>query len=246
MLAIFLLSATLCQAAQPSFEVASVRTAPFSKGGGEHELGANIQTTPGSVTMRSVTLKTAVAWAYKVMETQVQGPAWVGFDRFDIAAKTPEPAKEEVLRVMLQPVLAERFELTVHRQTKEMQAYLLQVAKGGPKFHESEAAGDFAVEPNKERMSVSVHRASISQLVDLLSRVLQTPIVDSTGLTARYDVTLDLSKYMQDMRPADGIPDVVGILMTGLQQELGLKLESKKMPIDLVVIDQARKIPESN
>ena len=81
-------------------------------------------------------LKSAIRWAYHVMDAQVVGPDWLANERYDIMAKAAGPAPEAELRVMLQALLAERFKLAVHRQTKEMSAYALTVGKNGPKFHE--------------------------------------------------------------------------------------------------------------
>ena len=81
----------------------------------------------------------------------------------------------------------------------------------------------------------------------MLSKVLQTPVVDMTGLTGRYDITLNLAKYLGDLQPSGGgPPDIVGVLLAGVQEELGLKLESKKTPLDLLIIDSAEKIPAEN
>lgn len=207
-----------------------------------------VQPTPDSLTMRNVSLKGALRWAYHVNYAQVQGPAWLDGDRFDISARAGEPVNDDQLRVMLQALLADRFKMEVHRQTKELQAYVLTVAKGGPKFRESQTQGESLIEPQRDRLAISVQRAQISQLTDMLSRLLQTPVVDSTGLAGRYDVTIDATKYLDDLKPpaGGGIPDVVSVLMRGIQEELGLKLESKKMPLDLIIVDRAERTPTAN
>jgi uncharacterized protein (TIGR03435 family) len=147
---------------------------------------------------------------------------------------------------MLQTLLADRFKVVVHRQTKELQAYLLLIGKNGPKFQESKSDGESQIDAQKDKMSIVVQRTPISQLTDMLSRVLQTPVVDKTGLTGRYDITINVAKYLQDLQPTNGPPDVVSVLMSGLQEELGLKLESKKTPLDLVIVDHAEKTPAEN
>ena len=174
--------------------------------------------------------------------------SWLDGDRFDISARSTGPVTVDQLRVMLQALLMDRFKMEVHRQTKELQAYVLTVGKGGPKFHESDTPGESAIEPQKERMAISVLRTPIAQLTDMLSRLLQTPVVDSTGLTGRYDVTIDAGKYLEDLKPpaGGGIPDVVSVLMRGIQEELGLKLESKKMPLELIIVDRAERTPVEN
>ena len=130
-----------------------------------------------------------------------------------------------------------------------MQAYLLQIAKGGLKVKESTSgAGEMDVTPNQQRMSVAIVRAGPADLVDALSNIFRAPVIDQTGLKGKYDVTFDMMKYMADMRPTEGgaPPDPQAIIIRGLQDELGLKLEPKKMPVDLVVIDRAEKAPIAN
>jgi uncharacterized protein (TIGR03435 family) len=206
-----------------------------------------VQFSPDSLTIRGATLKTAISWAYHVMEYQVQGPEWLNADRYDIAAKAGAPVPEDQIRLMLQTLLADRFKLTLHRQTKVFQAYLLTIGKNGPKFQESKSEGASSIVPRQDTMSVTISRTPLSQLTDMLSKVLQTPVVDMTGLTGRYDITLNLAKYLGDLQPSGGgPPDVVGVLLSGVQEELGLKLESKKTPLDLLIIDSAEKIPAEN
>jgi uncharacterized protein (TIGR03435 family) len=228
--------------AQPVFDAASVRANQFGKG------QESIQANPGSLNMRNVSLKTAIRWAYHVMDYQVSGPDWLGYERFDIMAKAAGPAPENELRTMLEALLAERFKLTVHKETKELQAYVLTVAKGGIKFHESKEEGELAVgpPPDKNHMTVNLKRVPASQFVEMLSNALRAPVINNTGLEGRYDATIDIGKYMADAAPKDGPFDPIPIIITGLQEELGLKLESKKMPLDLLVIDHAEKVPAEN
>jgi uncharacterized protein (TIGR03435 family) len=228
--------------AAPSFDVASIKVSQPGRVGG-NPFGDNIKATPGSLTMRSSTLKACIAWAYHVFEYQVTAPDWAGSDRYEIVAKAAGPAAEPELRVMLQALLADRFHLTFHRQTKEMSAYLLVVGKNGPKIEESKSEGESEIQPDQKTMSIMVHRVPISQLVDVLSKVFQMPVVDTTGLTKRYDVTINVAKYIQQ---SGDRPDPLSIIQMGLQEELGLKLESKKVPLDLLIVDHAEKVPTEN
>jgi uncharacterized protein (TIGR03435 family) len=100
-------------------------------------------------------------------------------------------------------------------------------------------------------MSVTVQRAPVAQLVEMLSNVLRAPVVDQTGLKGRYDLTVNVAKYAADMaaqgKSLDGAPaDPLTLISLVLQEELGLKLEAKKMPLDLVIIDRAEKAPVEN
>jgi uncharacterized protein (TIGR03435 family) len=249
-------TSAFCQsaAAPPAFEVASVRVSQggrVNQGGRGLGLGfrpENIQVTPGSVTMRNSNLKSAIGWAYHVMDYQVSGPDWLQSERYDIVAKAAGPATEEQLRPMMQTLLAERFKLELHHQTKELPAYVLLVAKNGPKFHESETEGESAIQPDQKRMSVTVQRTPLLQLVELLSNIFRAPVVDMTGLTGRYDITINLAKYISEMQPVPGgaPPDPLSLITMGLQEEFGLKLESKKVSLDLLIIDRAEKAPVEN
>jgi len=246
-------------AAPPAFDVASVKAsdmAPGREGGGRGFGGrgfgglggrGNIQVAPDTLTMRNVTLKNAIRWAYQVTEYQVSGPDWLDSARFNIVAKSASPANEDQLQLMMQALLADRFKLALHRQTKEFQVYVLAPGKNGTKLQESRGEGESNIQPQLDRMSVSVQRTPISQMIDLLTPVLGAPVIDMTGLKGRYDITVNLAKYMADMQPGGGAPaDPLSLVIAALEGELGLKLESRKIPLDQLVIDHAEKIPTEN
>uniref|UniRef100_Q01YN7 TIGR03435 family protein n=1 Tax=Solibacter usitatus (strain Ellin6076) TaxID=234267 RepID=Q01YN7_SOLUE len=232
-------------AAPQAFDVASIKVSQIGKAGGEGSRRENVQISLGSVNMRNVSLKTAIRWAYHVMDFQVSGPEWLANERYDIMAKAAGPAPDAELRVMLQTLLAERFKLAVHQQTKEMSAFVLIVGKNGPKFQESKEEGESVLAPDQKTMRVVVKRTPLSQLVEMLGNVLRAPVVDLTGLKGRYDITVELAKYIPDRSSTEPM-DPVSILTRGLQDELGLKIEPRKMPIDLVVVDHAEKLPVEN
>jgi len=233
-------------AQQPAFEVASVRP---SREGNRRE---QIQVGPGTVTMRNVTLKGAVRWAYHVFNFQVSGPDWIGYERYDIVARSAGPAPEDQLRRMAQALLSDRFRLTLHRTSREMTAYILTVGKNGPKFKESTTEGEFSVQPDQRRMMLTVQRIGSAQFVEMLSGILNAPVLDQTGLTGKYDITIDGAKYMDQLsrhNEAGPAPDPMGplaLIMTAIQDELGLKIDSRKAPIDLLIVDHAEKVPTEN
>jgi uncharacterized protein (TIGR03435 family) len=240
--------------ATATFEVASVRVSQAGKAGGEGRRRESIQFSPDSVTMRNVSFRGAIRWAYHVMDYQITGPDWMADERYDITAKSSTQVAEDQLRVMLQALLADRFRLALHKQTKELPAFLLVVAKNGPKFKESASDGELNVQPDQGRMQVTVQRAPVSQLIEGLSQILRAPVIDETGLKGKYDVTINIAKYIPDLEAArqaaggaGGAPmDPIPIIMNGIQEELGLKLESKKVPLDLLIVDRAEKVPTEN
>jgi uncharacterized protein (TIGR03435 family) len=236
--------------AAPAFDVASVKVSQPGTGGGRGRRD-NIQVSPGSVTMRSVSLRSCIRWAYHVTEFQVAGPDSLDSERYEIAGKAAAPATEDQLRLMMQALLQERFKLALHRQTKELAAYVLVVGKNGPKIQETKTEGESSIDINQRQLSVSVQRAPVSQLIDMMSNILRAPVVDMTGLTGRYDITLNVAKYAADMaaqgRSMDSAPaDPQALISMILQEEFGLKLEARKMPLELVIVDHIEKAPVEN
>jgi len=238
----------------PVFDAVSVK--PATPGGGRGAVRGmaavsrlpEIKATPGMVVARLASLKSCIAWAYNVMEAQISGPDWMDQQRFDITGKAAGPAGEDALRPMMQSMLKDRFKLEFHRQNKDVQAYVLTVGKNGSKLKESKTEGDMALDANQGQLSVSIQRAPLAQLTSLLSQVLRGPVVDNTGLTGRYDITVNLGKWMADMasRGQDMGSDPSAMLVPILSEEFGLKLESKKVPLDLLVVDRLEKTPTEN
>jgi uncharacterized protein (TIGR03435 family) len=139
-------------------------------------------------------------------------------------------------------LLSDRFKLTFHRETKNLPVYELVVAKNGPKFHESQSEGEPSFKPSN-KMSLTVERMPMGQFADQISGPLRMPVVDMTGLKGRYDFTIDLSGYFNPDKPPT---DPSEIIVPALQDILGLKLESKKAPIETIVVDHAEKVPSEN
>src|SRR5207248_5078517 len=127
----------------------------------------DIRSSPGTLTMRQVSLNSCIKWAYGLNGFQISGPAWLGSDRFDIIVKAAGPAKEDQLRLMLQTLLVERFKLMFHRDKKEAQTYVLLVGKGGPKLRESK--GDGASDMKPGRFGFAAQRTSMPELTEYLA-----------------------------------------------------------------------------
>ena len=183
-------------------------------------------------------------WAYGVMDYQISASAsWMSQQQFEISAKAGEAAAEPELKRMLQGLLADRFKLAFHREQKEMQALVMTVAKGGPKFKESVGEGESSLRTQND---VAIgKRASMADLAALVSGPVRSPVIDRTGLTGRYDFTIDPKPYL----PADGNAgtqvDRAALVITAFQEELGLKVEAKKVSMEMLVIDRAEKPSEN-
>jgi uncharacterized protein (TIGR03435 family) len=226
--------------AQPQFEVASIKA---------HDGPVTISGTSFSgsrVTEAAVTLIDLVTDAYGLRYDQVAaGPTWAKSDRFDIAAKAPGdgPVNLELMRPMLQSLLADRFQMKVHREMREVPVYELVVGKNGPKLKESapDTKSNYRVRSSGTGMHMVVNKGAMDQLARQLSNTAGRPVINKTALNGTYDYTLD-------WMPADSAPspdsNVVSIF-TAVQEQLGLKLEPAKGPVDTLVIDRAEKPSEN-
>jgi len=231
----------------PAFEAASIKPDPRARMGGEGSRKQSTTEDPGRITLVNATLQSCIRIAFEIKDYQVSGPSWLEEDRFDISAKAADAVPAKELHRMLQRLLAERFKLEYHTVKKELPAYVLEVGKNGPKFHESKTEGEFSATPTG-RTSATFERAQVSQLVDMLTQVLHMPIIDETGLKGKYDVAVDMTSYLPDNfeHSSGPPPDLAGIVMAAVQNELGLKLESRKVPLDMIVVDHMERTPTEN
>jgi len=238
--AVVLLNAVFASA--QTFAAASIRP---SAGQVQFEHDGKTEITPGNVTMRDVTLATCIKFAYGVQDSQISGPEWLQSEHFDILAKADTPVAEDRLKLMMQALLAERFKLSFHRQSKELSAYAMTVAKGGAKLKESAAE----TKPFRENSAVGsiVKALTMKEWADFISGPMQTPVVDMTGLKGRYDFTLDFTAYLPGGEKVMNVAfdNANGIMIAAMQGELGLKLESRKETVDVLVIDHVE-MPSAN
>jgi uncharacterized protein (TIGR03435 family) len=228
-----LLTTLVVQAA--SFEVATIKPAVPDAFGSSGEDGRQ-----GVLRVYNVTLKRCIRYAYTMAEDQiVGGPKWIDDLRYDIVAKADHPAGEPELLTMLQPLLADRFKLEFHHESRTLQGYALTVAKGGIKANESDP--DRHSGGNGGRGFIDAAASSVSALTIRLSTLLGRPVVDMTGETRKFDWHL---RWAPDDAQADTDSDKPS-LFTALQEQLGLKLESRKVPVDVLVVDRAE-LPSDN
>jgi len=241
---LFLTSAAIWgQPAKPiEFEVASVRKADPGR--------EQIDFGPASLTMQHIRINAMIRWAYDVQEPQVIAPDWMRDAWFDVFAKTAGEVKLADLRAMLRTLLAERFKLEVHRDHKELQALVLSVGKSGHKLEPATEAGSPSLQSGK--LNVTGRGATVGELCDFISHELRDPVIDQTGLTGRFNYFLDIEPYFTEesrKAPPDASgkpPDAHAIIAAAMGKELGLKVESKKLTVDVIVVDRAEKTPAEN
>jgi uncharacterized protein (TIGR03435 family) len=242
--AIFIVAAASCCAQKPSFEAASVRPSPHA-GTDYDEVNEGqelFRVSPGLLTIHGASPRICIQWAYEIPPFQIQGPDWLKDVGFDIVARAAGPADEDHLRLMLRTLLAERFGLKTHSEHKEVQVYELTLAKGGPKFHESTTEGPPLFSGNNGRLVAE--RVTMSDLSEKISEPLGRPVIDATGLKGRYDIHIDATAYMGSS--GNGSMDVTALLFNALQQQPGVKLESRKDTPEILVIDSVERTPTEN
>jgi uncharacterized protein (TIGR03435 family) len=231
----------------PAFEVASIKLADaFAARPGR--LGSvNVAMTPGRVIARNASLKDLVRAAYSLDDYQVfGGPTWIASTRFDVEAKAVGNAGREPLLLMLQTLLADRFKLTVHHESKELPIYALVLDKNGPKFHPLDAAEQECYPMCREPAPLNrLRQRDLPSLARYLTRLgSDKPVIDRTGLTGTFKIELDMQKIMAAALEGGGPPtneNIYRASVDAVQDELGLTLTPIRSPVDVLVIDHVER-----
>jgi uncharacterized protein (TIGR03435 family) len=232
----------LCHA--QSFDVASVKHS--SAAADSHGMSGP---TPGGFTGVNAPLRQYVSFAYDMRSDQIFGPDWIDSERFDIAAKAEGAVPPDRVRVMLRNLLEERFHLMTHRETREVPVYALTVGKDGTK-HLDKAAADSAesVRPlplgtGKGRFQFrNVTMAYLSFFLGKLAP-LDRASVDLTGIEGRFDFDLDIPDREAGTEALD-YP--ISVVFPAVYAQLGLRVEARKAPVEVVVVDSALRVPTAN
>ncbi len=254
---------------------------------------------PGRITYQMLDLRTLMTLAFDVKMFQISGPPFLDTERFDISATMPPDTTKENFRLMLQNLLAERFGMKFHKETKELPMYGLSVAKGGPKLKESTVAeipadgtpppplpakpvigaDGFPLPPEfpagraiqlvqimPQGMRMILRLKTMQDFAAMLGNMLKRPVVDETGLSGKYDFTLTYSRDGLPGLPGMPVPpppppeaaappgaaprpaesDSLPSLFSAVQSQLGMKLDAKKGPVEMIVIDHIGKAPTEN
>jgi len=238
------------QAASATFDVASVKS---NRSGGH----TTRKIDSGRITYIDITLGEFIRMAYGLSFNQLSGPNWAveigSADRYDVLGSAAGPASKEELMLMLRTLLVERFHLVFHRESRQVPVYALVVAKGGPKFNSSDGGAmttvpDTAPDGTPGFLLKNWTMSSFANSLSIIN-VVGRPVLDRTGLEGSYTFKANLSdRRKQAASGADSggsvVPDSDALFST--LQELGLKLESRKEPVEFFVIDHADKLPVAN
>lgn len=224
---------------RPAYEAASIHpndTADSHSGTDGYE---------GRIMFENQPLHRLIEIAYGVTPAQVNGPDWLNTLRFDITATYPPNSSRAEREAMLRTLLEDRFKLAVHRETKEMSGYALVVAKGGFKLKPAEPAGDDGTQHTGGPVqALKATNTSMATLAGLLSRYMGQIVVDRTGLGSVYNFELHWSR--DDAGADTEGPNAPPAIYTALQETLGLHLQAQKVPVEIVAVDHAEKVPTGN
>jgi bla regulator protein blaR1 len=237
---------SVTSAQQPQgFEVASIK--PSRNNAAE----SNLDSAPGGrLTATNITLRELIRLAYGVKDYQIEhAPGWLDGERYDIAAKSATAAKTslEQEQAQIRELLTDRFHLTTHHETKQAQVYLLVVAKGGSKLTPHNDGTGSGTRKSCGRLAGK--RLTMDTIATVLSRQFERDVLNRTGLSGKYDFQLDWTPDSGPCPPAAdsdaGSVTALPSIFTAIQQQLGLKLESSKGPVEFLVIDRVEK-PSAN
>jgi uncharacterized protein (TIGR03435 family) len=257
-------------AAQPvAFDVVSIK--PYPK----DNLMISVRTTPDGVEVHGMPMHMMLREALGVTNGQLIGePDWVNTQRYDLEAKVASddaPRLKEISSddrwAMLLPVLEDRCKLKFHHETREMTVYLLVIAKGGPKMPPAQTQASAPPMPapgggppappplpagfRPGEIFFMARTGTVSSLARMLSRTLGNPVIDKTGLTGKYDCSLHFApdenvRANMPAPPGGPPPESDGpSIFSALQEQLGLKLEAQKQPVDVIVIDHMEQPTEN-
>jgi uncharacterized protein (TIGR03435 family) len=245
--------------AEPAFDVAAIR-----ENHSDHTARSHIVSSPsdGHLTVMNVPMKMLLQFAFALPETRILGgPDWLNSIKFDIEAKSDSSVDDRLRALnsdqakllkqkMVQALLADRFKLVCHKETRELPVYALVAAKGGPRLQPSKSNGS-TVDSSNNRINIRGGDNTVSTLAAELSKRLGRVVIDKTGIAGRYDVILNWSPDDGTSVPPSGnsaisaATDLGPSIFTAIEEQLGLRLESHKGLVQVLVIDTIEK-PSAN
>jgi len=238
---LFVVGAARLPAQPAEFEVATIKVNQTGSGSSNFPTLRN-----GTLNAENVSLLMLLQAAYDLSALRIVGPNWLDSDRYDVAGKSPEGVPDSELMPMLQALLKDRFRISGHREMKEMPVFEMIVAKDGLKMSAYDPTHPPVPPPNRNRGGATIMGSgTMPQLARMLTRTAGRPVLDKTELSGRYNYVLNytpLSAQAPEGPSESGPPD----FFTAVQQQLGLKFESKKESIEILVIDRAERVPAGN
>ena len=225
---------------QAAFEVISIKVSD-----GSIKTPMTMTANPSGIMYVNVTALDVIGAAYSVKDYQVTGPNWLKADRYEIVARTPSPSDDAHIKAMLQALLADRFKLVVHRESRDLNAYTIAQGKNGTKLRATQGGQENSL--SFQGMKLAFRNYSIAALAKFLSSLpsIDRPVIDATGLQGNFDFDISVDADGTDPGAVKRAMLEWASLFTDLDQQLGLKVEARKGPIDTIVVDRVEK-PTAN
>ena len=217
-----------------SFEVATVK--PNKSGDRHSSSGISSDRDAMKLTMTNVTLWRCIELAYRIKSYQIDAPDWLRSEAFDIVGTIPQKVDREQAWSLLQPLLQQRLGVRVHRETRVLPIYELVPAKSGAKVQPVEEGGPTGTWDSGGKLTAK--QESMNGFASVLSRLLDRPVIDKTGLKGVFNFEMQYSR--------DDLGGTESSIFTALQETLGLKLEARKGPVEMLVVDHAERTPTEN
>lgn len=221
-----------------TFEVASVKV--NASGSGMSSLS---DLRAGHFKTNNASMRQILQLAWDLSSAQITGPSWLDSDHYDLDAKSPNGVPDTELKPMLQSLLKERFAMEAHLETKELPVYSLIVLKGGPKIKPTDPEHPLTQPvriPGAFGMMMAM-KGTMNQLAKSLAGPSGRPVIDKTSLEGPYAYALQYGQLTTSAE-TNSAPDI----FAAVQDQLGLKLESAKAPVPMLVVDRAERVPTGN
>ena len=219
-----------------AFDAASIKPSSST------ERRSNAVVSASEAVLTNVSLRQCVEAAYGIQDPELSAPDWLDTVRFDIQAKPPAVHPGDYLQPMLKTLLEDRFRLAAHRETRTVPGYSLVIAKDGLRIQEVEAG-----EPHTNTSGTRFvgTKVTMERLDQFLSNLLDRPVLNKTGKQGVFDI--DLHYVWEDPTFGASAQESNGpTIFTALEEQLGLKLQSEKLPFDVVVVDHIERVPTAN
>jgi uncharacterized protein (TIGR03435 family) len=254
LLALGILSSVALAGQSLQFEVASIKQ--HVRTPGARAVPQTLRVEPTRLSYTNASLMACIQAAYGIPGEGrpdyrlVGGPDWLATERFDIEATSDRAVDRDEMMLMLQSLLATRFKLKAHHQTRDLRVYALTVGKNGPKFAPAKDGERETLmqipkdDPGGPAKELVVQKNSIARFTEYLSRQFDQPVIDKTGLQGDFSFTLH---WIPDVNPPVSRLDVFGPAgIRAIQDQLGLKMESVRSAIEVLVIDHIERTPTEN
>jgi uncharacterized protein (TIGR03435 family) len=240
--ALFLTVATAA-AGLPTFEAASIK--PAAPAVSEKMPGESraFKIDPGRITFTNVTLRDCIRQAWNFKDYQIEGPKTLASARFNIVATTGAATPEDQMRLMLQALLIERFQMSVRLETRELPVLALVPGK---KLRLQPSAADTPFAKGLDGGNLFYRHISMDQFAEILAGFKGVPVLDNTGLSGFYDVKLDIFEDPADMRKTMINGSFGDAAAATVESQLGLRMEPRKSPLPILIVEKAEKTPLEN